>query len=84
MWRGGMGGHVREGLEDNLFIARGVLAKSNTEQVHKVRAMVEALGREVATPREARHAGPQGRRSGGVLERVAFIRTHAIRSIYVV
>ena len=50
----GMGGHVRVGLEDNLFIARGVLAKSNAEQVQKLRAMVEALGREVATPDEVR------------------------------
>ncbi|WP_333830616.1 3-keto-5-aminohexanoate cleavage protein [Pararhodobacter sp.] len=50
----GMGGHVRVGLEDNLFISRGVLAKSNAEQVAKVRSIVEALGREVATPDEAR------------------------------
>ena len=50
----GMGGHVRVGLEDNLFISRGVLARSNAEQVQKVRAMVEALGREVATPDETR------------------------------
>jgi uncharacterized protein (DUF849 family) len=50
----GMGGHVRVGLEDNLFIARGVLARSNAEQVEKVRGIVEALGREVASPAEAR------------------------------
>lgn len=50
----GMGGHVRVGLEDNLFISRGVLAKSNAEQVVKVRSIVEALGRAVATPDEAR------------------------------
>jgi len=50
----GMGGHVRVGLEDNLFISRGVLAKSNAEQVVKVRGIVEALGREVATPAETR------------------------------
>ncbi|MDZ4096334.1 MAG: 3-keto-5-aminohexanoate cleavage protein [Paracoccaceae bacterium] len=50
----GMGGHVRVGLEDNLFIARGQLAKSNAEQVEKVRAIIEALGREVATPDETR------------------------------
>jgi uncharacterized protein (DUF849 family) len=50
----GMGGHVRVGLEDNLFISRGVLATSNAEQVARVRAMVEAMGREVATPAEAR------------------------------
>jgi uncharacterized protein (DUF849 family) len=50
----GMGGHVRVGLEDNLFIARGVLAVSNAEQVARVRTIVEGMGREVATPAEAR------------------------------
>lgn len=49
-----MGGHVRVGLEDNLFLAKGVLARSNAEQVEKVRGIVEALGRTVATPDEAR------------------------------
>ncbi|MEM5470254.1 3-keto-5-aminohexanoate cleavage protein [Hoeflea sp. AS60] len=49
-----MGGHVRVGLEDNLYIARGQLAKSNAEQVEMVREIVEAVGREVATPDEAR------------------------------
>lgn len=50
----GMGGHVRVGLEDSLMIARGQLARSNAEQVEKVRGIVEALGREVATPAEVR------------------------------
>ena len=50
----GMGGHVRVGLEDNLYIAKGQLAVSNAEQVAKVRALVEGLGRVVATPAEAR------------------------------
>ncbi|MEX5729812.1 uncharacterized protein Ga0609869_003165 [Rhodovulum iodosum] len=50
----GMGGHVRVGLEDSLMIARGELAQSNAQQVEKVRGIVEALGREVATPAEAR------------------------------
>ncbi|MDI3337155.1 3-keto-5-aminohexanoate cleavage protein [Defluviimonas aestuarii] len=49
-----MGGHVRVGLEDNLFISKGVLARSNAEQVEKVREIVEGLGRTVATPDEAR------------------------------
>lgn len=49
-----MGGHVRVGLEDNLYIARGQLAKSNAEQVEMVREIVESAGREVATPDEAR------------------------------
>ncbi|MGO4916961.1 3-keto-5-aminohexanoate cleavage protein [Pseudogemmobacter sp. W21_MBD1_M6] len=50
----GMGGHVRVGLEDNLYISRGQLAVSNAQQVEKIRSIVEALGREVATPPEAR------------------------------
>jgi uncharacterized protein (DUF849 family) len=49
-----MGGHVRVGLEDNLHIAKGQLATSNAEQVAKVRGIVEALGRVLATPAEAR------------------------------
>jgi len=49
-----MGGHVRVGLEDSLTIARGTLAGSNAEQVAKVRGIVEALGRVVVSPDEAR------------------------------
>ncbi len=49
-----MGGHVRVGLEDNLYLSKGVLAKSNAEQVRLIRGIVEGLGREVATPAEAR------------------------------
>lgn len=49
-----MGGHVRVGLEDNLYIARGELAQSNAQQVEMVRRIVEGAGREVATPDEAR------------------------------
>ncbi|CTQ55967.1 3-keto-5-aminohexanoate cleavage enzyme [Roseibium album] len=49
-----MGGNVRVGLEDSLMIARGKLAKSNAEQVTKIRRIVEDLGCEVATPDEAR------------------------------
>lgn len=49
-----MGGHVRVGLEDNLYIKKGELAHSNAQQVEKVRMIVEALGRDVATPAEAR------------------------------
>jgi len=50
----GMGGHVRVGLEDSLMIARGELATSNAQQVEKARTIVEALGRTLATPDEAR------------------------------
>jgi uncharacterized protein (DUF849 family) len=49
-----MGGNVRVGLEDSLYIARGKLAKSNAEQVAKIRRIVEELGHEIATPDEAR------------------------------
>jgi uncharacterized protein (DUF849 family) len=49
-----MGGNVRVGLEDNLTIAPGVLAKSNAEQVAKIRRIVEELGLGIATPAEAR------------------------------
>jgi uncharacterized protein (DUF849 family) len=49
-----MGGHVRVGLEDNLYIDKGVLARSNAEQVARIREIVEALGRRVASPAEAR------------------------------
>ena len=49
-----MGGHVRVGLEDSLFISRGKLAESNAQQVRKIRRIIEDLGSEVATPDEAR------------------------------
>lgn len=49
-----MGGHVRVGLEDSLFIKRGELATSNAQQVAKIRRIVEELGSQVATPDEAR------------------------------
>lgn len=49
-----IGGHVRVGLEDSLFIKRGELATSNAQQVAKIRRIVEDLGSEVATPDEAR------------------------------
>jgi uncharacterized protein (DUF849 family) len=49
-----MGGNVRVGLEDSLYISRGKLAKSNAEQVAKIRRIIEELGYEAATPDEAR------------------------------
>jgi uncharacterized protein (DUF849 family) len=49
-----MGGNVRVGLEDSLWIGRGKLAKSNAEQVRQVRHILEGLGLEIATPAEAR------------------------------
>jgi uncharacterized protein (DUF849 family) len=49
-----MGGNVRVGLEDSLYIGRGELASSNAEQVGKIRRVLEELGMEIATPDEAR------------------------------
>jgi uncharacterized protein (DUF849 family) len=49
-----LGGHVRVGLEDSLYISKGKLATSNAEQVSLIREIVERLGREVASPDEAR------------------------------
>jgi uncharacterized protein (DUF849 family) len=49
-----MGGNVRVGLEDSLYIGPGRLAASNAEQVAKIRRVVEELGYEVAAPSEAR------------------------------
>ena len=49
-----LGGNVRVGLEDSLFMGRGKLAASNAEQVKKVRTILEELGYEVATPADAR------------------------------
>lgn len=49
-----MGGNVRVGFEDNTYIEKGVLAKSNGEMVEKVVRLAKELGREIATPAEAR------------------------------
>ncbi|PXX95237.1 3-keto-5-aminohexanoate cleavage protein [Halomonas sp. LBP4] len=49
-----MGGHVRVGLEDSLWLSPGKLAESNASQVAKVREILEGLSFEVATPDEAR------------------------------
>jgi uncharacterized protein (DUF849 family) len=49
-----MGGNVRVGLEDSIYVGKGQLAKSNAEQVTRIRTILEALSLEVATPTEAR------------------------------
>jgi uncharacterized protein (DUF849 family) len=49
-----MGGNVRVGLEDSLWLAKGQLAKTNTDQVAKIRRILEELGLEIATPDDAR------------------------------
>jgi len=49
-----MGGHVRTGLEDNVYIRKGELANSNAQMVEKIMRMAREIGREVASPDEAR------------------------------
>ena len=49
-----MGGNVRVGMEDSLWIGPGNLAESNAQQVTRVRQILEGLGLEIATPDDAR------------------------------
>jgi uncharacterized protein (DUF849 family) len=57
-----LGGHVRVGLEDSLFVGRGQLARSNAEQVRQIRGTAESLGLEIASPDDARRLlGLKGR-----------------------
>ncbi len=49
-----MGGHVRVGLEDNVYLEKGVLAKTNAELVKKAVKIIDNFGKEVATPGETR------------------------------
>jgi uncharacterized protein (DUF849 family) len=49
-----MGGNVRVGLEDSLWIGPGKLAESNAQQVTRARQIVEGLGLAIATPDDAR------------------------------
>ena len=49
-----MGGNVRVGLEDSLYISKGKLAESNADQVAKIRRILEELSLDIATPKEAR------------------------------
>ncbi len=49
-----MGGNVRVGLEDSLYLGKGQLAESNAEQVRKIRRILDELSLDIATPDEAR------------------------------
>ena len=49
-----LGGHVRVGMEDNVYISKGVFSTSNAEQVIKARRLVEDMGPAVATPAQVR------------------------------
>jgi uncharacterized protein (DUF849 family) len=48
------GGHIRVGMEDNIYMSKGVLAKSNVEFVEKAKTVATEYGREIATPADAR------------------------------
>jgi 3-keto-5-aminohexanoate cleavage enzyme len=50
-----LGGHVRVGLEDNLFVAKGVLASGSDQLVSTAVALAAEVGRPPATPAQARH-----------------------------
>jgi uncharacterized protein (DUF849 family) len=61
-----LGGSVRVGLEDSLYAGRGALAKSNSEQVAKIRRILEELSLPIATPMEAREMlGTKGQENVG-------------------
>lgn len=49
-----MGGHIRVGLEDNIYYSKGVLARSNAQFVKRVVRIAREYGRDIATPDEAR------------------------------
>ena len=49
------GGHIRVGMEDNVYLSKGVLAKSNVDFVEKAKIISREYGREIATPAEARN-----------------------------
>ena len=49
-----MGGHIRVGMEDNIYYEKGVLAKSNAQFVERIARIAREYGREIATPEEAR------------------------------
>jgi uncharacterized protein (DUF849 family) len=49
-----MGGNVRVGMEDSLWLGPGKLAENNAQQVKKVRQILEGIGLEIATPDDAR------------------------------
>lgn len=50
-----LGGHVRVGMEDNSYLFKGVLAQSNVDFVNRAKLLIKELGKEVATPEDARN-----------------------------
>ncbi|CAM4327830.1 hypothetical protein VRRI112168_20610 [Vreelandella rituensis] len=66
-----LGGHVRVGLEDNLYLKKGVLA-TNAQLVEKAVTLIENLGTRVMTPAETRaHLGLRDPRTGKIVEDIA-------------
>jgi 3-keto-5-aminohexanoate cleavage enzyme len=49
-----MGGHIRVGMEDNIYYTKGVLAKTNARFVERIVRIAQEYGREIATPDESR------------------------------
>jgi 3-keto-5-aminohexanoate cleavage enzyme len=49
-----MGGHIRVGMEDNIYYKRGVLAETNAKFVERIVRIAREYGREIASPQEAR------------------------------
>ena len=49
-----IGGHVRVGLEDNIYYSKGALAKTNAQLVERVARIAKEFGRDIATPQESR------------------------------
>jgi 3-keto-5-aminohexanoate cleavage enzyme len=49
-----LGGHIRVGLEDNIYYSKGVLAQTNAQFVERIVRIAKEYGREVANPDEAR------------------------------
>jgi 3-keto-5-aminohexanoate cleavage enzyme len=60
-----LGGHARVGLEDNIYVDKGVLAQGSWELVERVAAFARAAGREIATPDVARGLLSLGARGQG-------------------
>jgi uncharacterized protein (DUF849 family) len=62
-----LGGNVRVGLEDSIYLSKGVLAESNAQQVEKIARILGELSLEPATPDEAREIlGLKGRENTGI------------------
>ena len=64
-----MGGHARIGMEDNIYVGKGRLAKNNGEMVEKMVRIIRELDREPATPKEVRTMlGLKGKEATGFFD----------------